>query len=67
MVATDQTGAEVTFEYVHPGVGQDFLITIVCIADTTGQYVQTSSTLSRTNEVTASLVAGLERNYSNPS
>ncbi len=67
MVAEDQSGADVTFEYVHPGVGQDFLITIVCIADTTGQYVQTTSTLTRTNEVTASLVAGLERNYSNPS
>lgn len=66
MVATDSTAAEVTFEYVHPGPGQDFLITIVCIADTTGQYVQTTSTLTRTNEVTASLVAGLERNYSNP-
>lgn len=66
MVATDQTGAEVTFEYVHPGVGQDDAITIVCISDTTGQYVQTTSTLTRTNEVTASLVAGLERNYSNP-
>jgi hypothetical protein len=67
MVAEDATTAEVTFEYVHPGVGDDYVVTIVCIADTTGQYVQTSSTLTRTNEVTASLVAGLERNYSNPS
>ena len=67
MVATDSTAAEVTFEYVHPGVGDDYVVTIVCIADTTGQYVQTTSTLTRTNEVTASLVAGLERNYSNPS
>lgn len=66
MVATDSTAAEVTFEYVHPGVGSDYLVTIVCISDTTGQYVQTSSTLTRSNEVTASLVAGLERNYNNP-
>jgi hypothetical protein len=56
-----------TFEYDYTAGGaSDVPITIVCITTDTGQYVQTTATLTRSNEVNASLVAGLERNYENP-
>jgi hypothetical protein len=59
----------ITFQYDYdandPGATNKG-VTIVCITDDTGQYVQTTATLSRSNTVDASLVAGLERNYSNP-
>lgn len=59
----------ITFEYDYdendPGATNKG-VTIVCITDDTGQYVQTTATLTKSNTVDASLVAGLERNYSNP-
>jgi hypothetical protein len=59
----------ITFQYDYdandPGATNKG-VTIVCITDDTGQYVQTTATLSKSNTVDASLVAGLERNYSNP-
>lgn len=57
----------ITFQYDYDANGgADKGITIVCITDDTGQYVQTTATLTRNNAVDASLVAGLERNYNNP-
>lgn len=67
MVATEQTVTPLDFEYDYTAGGaSDRAITIVAISDTNGQYVSTTSTLTRDNVVNASLVAGLERNYSNP-
>jgi hypothetical protein len=72
MEATDYVTASgdsspLTFEYDYTaGGGSDVPVTIVCISTDTGQYVQTTATLTRSNEVNASLVAGLERNYENP-
>ena len=74
MVKTDfrtalGNSSPITFQYDYdandPGATNKG-VTIVCITDDTGQYVQTTATLSRSNTVDASLVAGLERNYSNP-
>jgi hypothetical protein len=68
MVGQDVTVSPLTFLYDYTAGGNaDVPITIVCITDDTGQYVATTADLTRTNEVNASLVAGLERNYSNPS
>ena len=67
MVATDQTSSPKDFVYDYTAggaVNRD--ITVVCITDDTGQYVQTEAILTRDNIVNVSLVAGLERNYSNP-
>jgi hypothetical protein len=50
----------------QPTPNADADITIVCISTDTGQYVSTTTTLTKSNAVDASLVAGLERNYSNP-
>ena len=67
MVATERTVTPLDFEYDYTAGGDtDRAVTIVCISDTNGQYVSTTSTLTRNNVVNASLVAGLERNYSNP-
>jgi hypothetical protein len=67
MVATERTVTPLDFEYDYTaGGGTDRAVTIVAISDTNGQYVSTTSTLTRDNVVNASLVAGLERNYSNP-
>lgn len=67
MVAEDAIASPLTFTYDYTAGGEvNRDITIVCITDDTGQYVATTSTLTRNNEVNASLVAGLERNYSNP-
>lgn len=67
MVREDEPTNEITFTYDYTAGGSvDVPITIVCITDDTGQYVSTTATLTENNEVNASLVAGLERNYSNP-
>ena len=67
MVGTNETTTPLTFEYDYTAGGaSDVPITIVCITTDTGQYVQTTATLTKSNEVNASLVAGLERNYENP-
>lgn len=67
MVAEDQAVSPKDFVYNYTGEGDiDRAITVVCITDDTGQYVQAESTLTRDNIVNVSLVAGLERNYSNP-
>jgi len=59
------SGSPLTFQYNHSADG-DAAITIVAISDTAGQYVSTTASLTEVNTVDASLVAGLERNYSNP-
>jgi hypothetical protein len=59
------SGSPLTFQYDHSADG-DAAITIVAISDTAGQYVSTTASLTAVNTVDASLVAGLERNYSNP-
>jgi hypothetical protein len=41
-------------------------VTIVCIGEDRAQYVQTLGTIERANNNVFSLVAALERNYSNP-
>ena len=66
MVGENETSTPLTFEYDYTAGGaSDVPVTIVCITTDTGQYVQTTATLTRSNEVNASLVAGLERNYEN--
>jgi len=46
--------------------GQDAPITIVAIGTSGAQWVRTTSTIEEQNVVNVSLVANLERNYSNP-
>ena len=68
MVAEDQSSSPKDFVYDYTAGGStDRSITVVCITDDTGQYVAAQSTLTEDNVVNVSLVAGLERNYSNPS
>lgn len=61
-----------TFDYdgnVQRGTGSaatDAPITVVAIGLTTGQYVKATGTISRSTSNSVSLVAPLERNYSNP-
>jgi hypothetical protein len=67
MSATNQTTSPKDFVYNYTSGGDvDRDITVVCITDDTGQYVQATSQLTEDNIVNVSLVAGLERNYSNP-
>ena len=67
MVAEDQTVSPKDFTYDYTAGGDaNRDITVVCITDDTGQYVKAESTLTKDNVVNVSLVAGLERNYSNP-
>jgi len=47
--------------------GQDAPITVVAIGTSGAQWVRTTSTITEDNVVNVSLVANLERNYSNPS
>jgi hypothetical protein len=60
-----------TFDYDNnaqggrtPGTDAD--VTIVGIGEDQAQYIQTTLTIERVNNNVASLVAALERNYSNP-
>jgi hypothetical protein len=46
--------------------GTDAAVTVVAIGLNTAQYVRTTSTISRATGQSISLVAALERNYSNP-
>lgn len=60
-----------TFDYdgnVQGGrtAGTDAAITVVAIGLNTGQYVSTTGTIVRSNANSVSLVASLERSYSNP-
>jgi len=73
MEATDQSTSplEFTFDYDNNAQGgrtpaTDAAITIVCIGQTTAQYVQTTGNILRQNANTFALVAALERNFSNP-
>lgn len=66
-----QTTIEHTFNYdgnTQGGrtAGTDAAVTIVAIGLATGQYVRTTATIGRSTSNSASLVAALERNYSNP-
>ncbi|MHA2351183.1 MAG: hypothetical protein ACXADL_16315 [Candidatus Thorarchaeota archaeon] len=47
--------------------GKDAPITVVAIGTSGAQWVRTTSTIEEQNVVNVSLVANLERNYSNPS
>ena len=47
--------------------GVDAPVTVVAIGLTTGQYVKSTGTITKSTANTVSLVAALERNYSNPS
>ena len=68
------TGASVSFDFDYDGntqrgagsAGTDAPVTVVAIGLTTGQYVVTTHTITRTTGQNISLVAALERNYSNP-
>ena len=46
--------------------GTDAPVTVVAIGLTTGQYVKSTGTILKSTANTVSLVAALERNYSNP-
>jgi hypothetical protein len=60
-----------TFDYdgnVQGGrtAGTDASVTVVAIGLSTGQFVSTTATITRTTGQNISLTAALERNYSNP-
>jgi hypothetical protein len=66
-----QTSIQRTFNYdgnVQGGrtVGTDANVTVVAIGLQTGQYVRATGLIERSTSNTISLVAPLERNYSNP-
>ena len=46
--------------------GTDAAVTVIAIGLTTGQYVSTTATITRTTGQNISLVSSLERNYANP-
>jgi hypothetical protein len=46
--------------------GTDAQVTVIAIGLTTGQYVSTTATITRTTGQNISLVSSLERNYANP-
>ncbi len=67
------TGSQVAFTFDYDGnvqggrtSGQDAAITVVAIGLDKAQYVKTTGAIGRTNANSVSLVASLERNYSNP-
>lgn len=73
MESEDATASPLSFTFDYdnnsqggrtPGTDAD--VTIVCIGEGTAQYVQTTGTIERQNNNIFSLVASLERNYSNP-
>lgn len=72
-IAGDVTGPQVQFTFDYDGnnqggrtPGTDAAITVVAIGLDKAQYVKATSTISRSNANSVSLVASLERNYSNP-
>ena len=69
--ATDATQVQFTFDYdgnIQGGrtAQTDAAITVVALGLNKAQYVKATSTIARTNANSVSLVASLERNYSNP-
>ncbi len=72
-IAGDITAASVQFTFDYDGneqggrtAGTDAPITVVAIGLDKAQYVKATSTVGRSNANSISLVASLERNYSNP-
>jgi hypothetical protein len=73
-IAGDVTGPQVQFTYDYDGntqrgagsAGTDAPVTVVSIGLDKAQYVKTTGTIGRSNSNSFSLVASLERNYSNP-
>jgi hypothetical protein len=68
---SSQDFVEVSFDYDNNVQGgrtanTDADVTVVAIGLSTGQYVSVESTIARSKENSISLVAPLERNYSNP-
>jgi hypothetical protein len=66
------TGSSVSFTFDYDGnvqggrtAGTDAAVTVVAIGLDKAQYVKATSTIGRTNANSISLVASLERNYSN--
>ena len=66
-------GATAAFDFDYDGntqggrsAGTDAAITLKAIGTDTGQYVETEGTITRNVGLSFSLVAALERNYSNP-
>jgi hypothetical protein len=64
---------EVTFDFDYENnnqggrtPNQNAEVTVVAIGLSTGQFVKTTGTITRSNANSFSLVAALERNYSNP-
>ena len=72
-ISGDVTGAQVQFTFDYDGNVQggrasatDAAVTVVAIGLDKAQYVKATSTIGRSNSNSVSLVASLERNYSNP-
>ena len=72
-IAGNISGAQVQFTFDYDGnvqgsrtAGTDAPVTIVAIGLDKAQYVKATGTIARTNANSLSLVASLERNYSNP-
>jgi hypothetical protein len=72
-IAGDVTGSQVQFTFDYDGNTQggraaatDAPVTVVAIGLDKAQYVKATGTIGRTNANSISLVASLERNYSNP-
>jgi hypothetical protein len=67
------SGASIPFTFAYDSNNQggrtpatDADVTVVAIGLSTGQFVKTTATITRTAGQNISLVAPLERNYSNP-
>ncbi len=72
-ISGDISGSQVQFTFDYDGnvqggrtAAQDAAVTVVAIGLDKAQYVKATSTIGRTNANSISLVASLERNYSNP-
>ncbi len=72
-IAGDINGTQVQFTFDYDGNVQggrtsatDAAVTVVAIGLDKAQYVKATSAIGRTNANSVSLVASLERNYSNP-
>lgn len=72
-IAGNITGNSISFTFNYDSntqggrsAGTDATVTVVAIGLTTGQYVSTQATITRTTGQNISLVAPLERNFANP-
>jgi len=72
-ISGNVTGSQVQFTFDYDGntqggrtAGTDAPVTVVAIGLDKAQYVKATGTIARTNANSISLVASLERNYSNP-